>query len=358
MNEQTRPTTVPDQLQTLSLQAGKIRAELVDGRYKLPKNTSEELRYLETTLAQISEKIEAFQREHNNMLALADVGQVINSSLELDEVLTIVMDNIVRLTKAERGFLMLRDENGEMVTRMGRNWEMESINSSEKNVSRTVVQHVLDTGEAIVTTNAQEDQRFIGQESIVAFNLRSILCVPLKVKNDIIEELKSKDVYGDFFPAELAFFAYNETIGQDNKPLTREQALAEGFRWEDEIQKTEGKETLKAEDIPDHIKDVEDSILDEVLSCIKCFRNYRLIRRELEFYRKMLIPIPRKCWNCRFTDRITRRGPYKFWNRACAKCQKEITTNYPPERADGSSVRAGSPEPIVYCEKCYQQEVY
>ncbi len=179
-----------------------------------------------------------------------------------------------------------------------------------------------------------------------------------KVKNDIIEELKSKDVYGDFFPAELAFFAYNETIGQDNKPLTREQALAEGFRWEDEIQKTEGKETLKAEDIPDHIKDVEDSILDEVLSCIKCFRNYRLIRRELEFYRKMLIPIPRKCWNCRFTDRITRRGPYKFWNRACAKCQKEITTNYPPERADGSSVRAGSPEPIVYCEKCYQQEVY
>jgi adenylate cyclase len=46
------------------------------------------------------------------MLALADVGQVINSSLELDEVLRIVMDNIVRLTKAERGFLMLRDEPG------------------------------------------------------------------------------------------------------------------------------------------------------------------------------------------------------------------------------------------------------
>ncbi|MFN8383673.1 MAG: GAF domain-containing protein [Anaerolineales bacterium] len=63
---------------------------------------------------------------------------------------------------------------------------MESINSSEKNVSRTVVQRVIDTGEAIVTTNAQEDQRFLGQESIVAFNLRSILCVPLKVKNEPI----------------------------------------------------------------------------------------------------------------------------------------------------------------------------
>jgi adenylate cyclase len=186
MNEQTHPTTVPDQLQTLSLQAGKIRAELVDGKFKLPKNTSEDLLYLETTLAQIGEKIEAFQREHNNMLALADVGQVINSSLELDEVLTIVMDNIVRLTKAERGFLMLRDEKGQMVTRMGRNWEMESINSSELTVSRSVVGRVIDTGEPLITTNAQEDQRFMGQESIVAFNLRSILCVPLKVKNDLI----------------------------------------------------------------------------------------------------------------------------------------------------------------------------
>jgi len=186
MNEQTRPTTVPDQLQTLSLQVGKIRAELEDGRYKLPRNTNEDLRHVETTLTQISEKIEAFQREHSNMLALASVGQVINSSLELDEVLRIVMDNIVRLTKAERGFLMLRDETGKMVTRMGRNWEMESINSSELTVSRSVVGRVIDSGEPIITTNAQEDQRFIGQESIVAFNLRSILCVPLKVKNDLI----------------------------------------------------------------------------------------------------------------------------------------------------------------------------
>jgi len=186
MDEQTRPTTVPDHLQTLSLQVRKIRNELVDGKYKLPKNTTEELHYLETNLTQISEKIEAFQREHHNMLALANVGQIINSSLELDEVLTIVMDNIVRLTKAERGFLMLRDEKGEMVIRMGRNWEMESVNSSELTVSKSVVRRVIDSGEPLITTNAQEDQRFMGQESIVAFNLRSILCVPLKVKNDLI----------------------------------------------------------------------------------------------------------------------------------------------------------------------------
>jgi adenylate cyclase len=186
MDEQTRPTTVPDQLQTLGLQAGKIRAELEATKLKIPKKIGDDLRYLEVTLGHISEKIEAFQREHNNMLALANVGQVINSSLELNEVLTIVMDNIVRLTKAERGFLMLRNEKGEMVTSMGRNWEMESINSSELTVSRSVVGRVIESGEPLITTNAQEDQRFVGQESIVAFNLRSILCVPLKVKNDLI----------------------------------------------------------------------------------------------------------------------------------------------------------------------------
>lgn len=186
MNENTIPTTVRDQLIALSQQAGKVHSDLDASKLKLPKNTNDDLSNLETSLKKIGEKIDAFQREHNNMLALADVGQVINSSLELDEVLRIVMDNIVRLTKAERGFLMLRDETGEMVIRMGRNWEMESINSSELTVSRSVVGRVIETGEPIVTTNAQEDKRFVGQESIVAFNLRSILCVPLKVKNDLI----------------------------------------------------------------------------------------------------------------------------------------------------------------------------
>ncbi|MEK7539453.1 MAG: hypothetical protein AAB595_02345 [Patescibacteria group bacterium] len=168
-----------------------------------------------------------------------------------------------------------------------------------------------------------------------------------KIKDNIIKELKDKDIYGDFFPIDLAFFAYNETIAQDNIPLIKEEALGQGFRWEDSIQKTEGKGTLKPEKIPDHIKDVEDSILDEILTCVECSRNYRLIRRELEFYRKMLIPIPQKCWNCRFTNRIIRRGSYKFFNRNCAKCQKEIKTSYAPDRPE-----------IVYCEHCYQQEVY
>lgn len=168
-----------------------------------------------------------------------------------------------------------------------------------------------------------------------------------RLKAKIIKELTEKDLYGLMIPAELAPFAYNESIAQDNMPLTKEEVLEEGLKWEDNIQKTERKETIKPSEIPDHIKDVQDSIINEILACIECNRNYKITEQELSFYRKIVLPIPRKCFYCRHKDRITRRGPYKFWNRKCTKCQKEIVTNYSLERPE-----------MVYCEKCYQQEVY
>jgi adenylate cyclase len=124
--------------------------------------------------------------EYANLLALTEIGQVVNSSLELDEVLRIVMDTIVRLTGAERGFLMLQNELGELVIRIARNWEHESIDPSEYAVSRTVVNRVVTQGIAVLTTNAQEDPRFGNQESILLQGLRSILCAPLKVKGSLI----------------------------------------------------------------------------------------------------------------------------------------------------------------------------
>ena len=222
--ENTRPTSLHDQVLAYSTQIRKIRTGLDDSKIQLPANTTDEMFRIEKSLEQISEKLEVFQKEHSNMLALADVGQVINSSLEIDEVLRIVMDNIVRLTKAERGFLMLRDEKGEMAIRMGRNWEMESINASEVNVSKTVVQKVIETGEAIVTTNAQEDQRFSGHASIVAFNLRSILCVPLMVKNELIGVIYTDNRIraGIFAEGErdlLAAFANQAAVAIENARL-------------------------------------------------------------------------------------------------------------------------------------------
>jgi len=117
--------------------------------------------------------------------ALTDVIQAINSTLELNDVLRIVMDNIIRLMKAERGFLMLRDETDELVTHIARNWEQEALDPTEFAVSKTIIQRVVTEGQPVLTTNAQDDPRFGSQESIILFNLRSILCVPLKVKGEL-----------------------------------------------------------------------------------------------------------------------------------------------------------------------------
>jgi PAS domain S-box-containing protein len=179
----TKPISINDQLITVTQQSAKLR-------HSLNANQSPEavegLKGLENSLTRISEILIPFEQRYSHLQALAGIGQVVNSTLEVDEVLQIVMDTIVRLTEAERGFLMLRDERGEMTIRIARNWEQESINKNEFAISRTVVQRVIDGGEAVLTTNAREDPRFGGQESIIAFNLRSILCVPLVVKSELI----------------------------------------------------------------------------------------------------------------------------------------------------------------------------
>ncbi len=167
-----------------------------------------------------------------------------------------------------------------------------------------------------------------------------------KIRAQIIEELKSKNLYGLFMPPELSPFAYNEAIGQDNIPLTKEAAIAKGFRWQDDISMTKGQETMKPEQIPDHIKDIPDSIVNEILACISCGRNYRIIKPELVMYKKAMIPIPRKCFQCRHRERIEKRGPFTLFDRTCAKCGKNIRTNFAPDRPE-----------IVYCESCYQKEV-
>lgn len=215
---------VDQQMKSLSQLAGQIRTSILPIRATVQPDTLENLSQLESRLYRLAQEVAAFAEERNNLLALTEISQVINSSLDLDDVLRFVMDNIIRLTDAERGFMMLRDHSGQMTPRIARNWEQESLNDSEYAVSRTVIQKVIDTGEAILTTNAQEDPRFGGQESIIAFNLRSILCVPLKVKSDMIGVIYADNRIrsGIFSEAErdlLAVFANQAAIAIENARL-------------------------------------------------------------------------------------------------------------------------------------------
>jgi adenylate cyclase len=183
----TKSISINDQVIAITQQMAGLRQSL--DSMSIPEETINGFKNLENVLENLSELLIPFEQRFSHLQALAGIGQVVNSTLEVDEVLQIVMDTIVRLTGAERGFLMLRDEHstsGEMVIRIARNWEQESINQNEFAISRTIVGRVIDSGEAVVTTNAQEDPRFGGHESIIAFNLRSILCVPLLAKSKLI----------------------------------------------------------------------------------------------------------------------------------------------------------------------------
>jgi len=126
------------------------------------------------------------QSGESQLGALMGVGRSINSSLGRERVLEEVMDSLIELMHAERGFLMLREANGELVEQVARRIDHSNLDKEEFKVSHTIVDKVVATGEAILTTNAQEDPRFENQMSVASYRLRSILCAPLKIKNELI----------------------------------------------------------------------------------------------------------------------------------------------------------------------------
>jgi len=160
--------------------------------------------------------------------------------------------------------------------------------------------------------------------------------------------------YGEFFPSEISPFDYNETIAQDRFPKTKEEVLSMGMHWRD----TENKKyeiTIKNDKIPNDIRAVPDSILKEVIECghkgdcsDHCSTAFRIVPQELQFLRKMKVPLPRLCPLCRQGERLRLRNPLRLWHRKCMNsgCNNEFETPYSPDRPE-----------IIYCESCYNQEV-
>ncbi|KKP97183.1 MAG: hypothetical protein US04_C0001G0686 [Candidatus Nomurabacteria bacterium GW2011_GWD2_36_14] len=186
-------------------------------------------------------------------------------------------------------------------------------------------------------------------EELVISIKKQMMEVPYVDKKGIVYK------YGEFFPSELSPFCYNETQAQDYFPTTREKALENGYRWRDR-KNTEYQITIKAKDLPDNFDDNKIDITKEVIGCLheencqdRCKGAYKIIEDELNLYKRLGVPLPRLCFFCRHESRLRMRTPMKLWHRSCMKegCTNEFETSYAPERPE-----------IVYCEKCYQQEVY
>jgi hypothetical protein len=161
--------------------------------------------------------------------------------------------------------------------------------------------------------------------------------------------MKKTDEYGEFFPPSISPICYNESQGNYYMPLSKEEVLSKGWQWEDYKLGIYGKENISLIDLPDSITETNNDILSAILRCSTCSRNYNIVPDEFSFYKTEKIPIPQTCPECRHLKRFKMRSPRKLWHRKCMKpgCTNEFETSYSPERPE-----------IVYCERCYNQEVY
>jgi transcriptional regulator with GAF, ATPase, and Fis domain len=125
-------------------------------------------------------------RDRANLLRLQRVARAINSELEIEHLLEIIVDHAVELTDAERGFLILFGEGGEeMVFQCSRNFAKEPVDSPEYTISRSIARRVLDAGEPVMAVNAVEDERFRDIQSISVLGLRSVLCLPFRMRDQV-----------------------------------------------------------------------------------------------------------------------------------------------------------------------------
>ena len=154
----------------------------------------------------------------------------------------------------------------------------------------------------------------------------------------------------EYFPVILSTFCYNETVAQDNRPLSKEDILARWWRWQEEelfVNIPEGMEKIQGKDLPTTIAEVEDDIIHKVIVCEESGKPYRIVQQELDFYRKHNIPLPTKHQDIRQAEVLKKRLPRWFHIIHCDKCKQETLSVYP----QNSWLN-------VWCETCYNKEIY
>lgn len=174
-----------------------------------------------------------------------------------------------------------------------------------------------------------------------------------KLRAQIVEQMKTPQGgaggdWGKFFPHHLSCFGYNESTAQEYFPMTKEEALAQGFKWSDYPEKKpEAAKTITADQLSDSVIEISDEILNWAIECPVSGRLFKITAPEFKFYQRNNLPLPRLHPDERHRQRTGLRTPRQLWSRTCAKCDTEIQTTYSPDRPE-----------TVYCEACYLKTVY
>lgn len=188
--------------------------------------------------AALDARIEEAEVEHDRRLdTLAEIGRVINSMREIDEILDAIMDHLIAQVGAERGFIMLV-EDGALQFRVARQFDRATLEAPEFQISRGVTFQVYEGRAPVLSFNALEDPRYREMPSIQQFGLRAIICVPMRIKEKMIGViyLDNRLKRGAFEERDLTFvtaFSDQAAIAIDNANLEAERrrirALFEGY---------------------------------------------------------------------------------------------------------------------------------
>jgi len=193
----------------------------------------------------------------DRLALLYRISQAFNSSLDLEQVLNRVMDEVIASTRAERGFVMLRGADDQLAFVAARGMDQRTLDQPEFQISRGVVERVAREGKPQLTSDAQSDRWLSARSSVVIFGLRSILCVPLQFKGATIGVIyvDNRLQAGIFTPADLELLtsiAASAAIAIENARLYR-LAVDKG-RMERELQVAR---EVQASLLPRHTPQIE-----------------------------------------------------------------------------------------------------
>ncbi|EKE27929.1 MAG: hypothetical protein ACD_3C00125G0003 [uncultured bacterium (gcode 4)] len=167
----------------------------------------------------------------------------------------------------------------------------------------------------------------------------------------IIDHMKKDSEWWEFFPSSMSPFWYNETSAFEYFPIERDDAInrvaTDWFNWSTyENPAPQVSKVIPASKLPDNINDIPDDILNWAVECEVTNRPFRIIKQELEFYRKHELSVPKRHPDQRHLDRMALRNPRKLHDRNCDKCSLDIVSTY-----DHNNPKT------IYCSKCYEKEM-
>ncbi|HLI07329.1 MAG TPA: adenylate/guanylate cyclase domain-containing protein [Ktedonobacteraceae bacterium] len=180
----------------------------------------------------LNTSIQVLKREHDELATLYEIARALNSTLEFDKVLLMVMDQVIQFVKAERGFLVLvNEESGELEFTIAREISADKKhlrtigqNAFDLKISRSTVEKVMQTRQPVLAADAQSDDLLKAQHSIIAYGIRSIMCAPLIVRDKCIgavyvDSRINTDLFGPRYRDLLLAFCHQAAIAIDNARL-------------------------------------------------------------------------------------------------------------------------------------------